>query len=157
MFWFCYVFCISQGVIQTVDCNRPLSSLICIDPPALLRAILSIHIDNPNQTFQFEAKRFWPKDCANGKPSPGLLVRALEEIALRGYIRECVFPLIWQVCLVYLNVIYLSTVFHDHKTYNWVAILCDPQTFESNLNRECSGDMKSTKISSLVAIVYSNI
>ena len=79
------------------DQRTPPSSLLCINPVGLAHAIFAIHVDDTKAAFKFEANRFWPKSDGVKKPNPSVLVQALEEIATQGLIRECLFPLLWQV------------------------------------------------------------
>ncbi|XP_071489366.1 uncharacterized protein [Diadema antillarum] len=72
------------------------ADVICVNPPSLAQAIHSIHLDSNNKAFRFESKRFWPKSVTAKKPTPSVLVKALEEVCTQGRVRECLLPLLCQ-------------------------------------------------------------
>ncbi|XP_074649100.1 uncharacterized protein LOC141904413 [Tubulanus polymorphus] len=69
---------------------------VCLDPSALANSICLLLIDDDKKSFKFESRRFWPPGGSVSKPNPSVLVRALEDIPLRGVVREILFPLLWQ-------------------------------------------------------------
>nr|XP_054750883.1 leucine-rich repeat serine/threonine-protein kinase 2-like [Lytechinus pictus] len=72
------------------------SDIICVDPTSMARALHAVHLDTSSKDFRFESKRFWPKAATTKKPAPSVLVKALEEVATQGLVRECLLPLICQ-------------------------------------------------------------
>ncbi|XP_022098874.1 malignant fibrous histiocytoma-amplified sequence 1-like [Acanthaster planci] len=90
----------TSGVTQCISGLSGIDedNLVCINPPALAKALCLVHMSDTKKAFRFEAKRFWPKSESGNskKPNPAVLVQALEEVATEGLVRESMFPLLWQ-------------------------------------------------------------
>ncbi|XP_062575203.1 uncharacterized protein LOC134237119 [Saccostrea cucullata] len=69
--------------------------VICCDPRALAQILVFTHVLDQTKLYQIDPRKFWGTDVTD-RPDPGLLVRALEDVAKQGILRENLFPVLWQ-------------------------------------------------------------
>jgi len=55
------------------------------------------HLDVNGKTFRLEASKFWPKESGRIPPDPAVLGNILEDVQVKGFIPEPLFPLLWNV------------------------------------------------------------
>ena len=102
---FLVIFCLSQGCILVLNIptsyqNQGISRTVCVNPSALLNCIAGVLCETDPREYipQFvkagKVERFWP---TGAKPNEWTLRGAIDDIVSKGFVRESVVPLCFQV------------------------------------------------------------
>ena len=78
------------------------SRYICVDPARLARLVIATLVDDDGRRcfVRVDAERFWPTRLGWSRPSPRLIIGAVDDIAKYGVIHEALFPILWQVRVI---------------------------------------------------------
>ena len=78
---------------------------ICVDPTRLARLVIATLVDDDGRRcfVRVDAERFWPTRLGWMRPTPRLIISAVDDIAKCGVIHEALFPVLWQVCTSLLD------------------------------------------------------
>jgi len=95
-----------QGVIVDVRCpeadeeDERSARYICVDPVRLAQLVIATLVDDDGRRcfVRVDAERFWPTHLGWTRPTPRVIVNAIDDIAKLGVIHEALFPVLWQVC-----------------------------------------------------------
>jgi len=73
---------------------------ICIDPTRLAQLVIATLVDDDGRRcfVRVDAERFWPTHLGWKRPTPRVIINAVDDIAKYGTIPEALFPVLWQVC-----------------------------------------------------------
>jgi len=86
---------------------------ICVDPLSLARLACAVHVDDPKKSFKIDSRRFWTD--SRSRPSPSVVLEYLGDIPKLGIIRDCLFPILWQVnVFLILNIFLFACSFECH-------------------------------------------
>jgi len=72
---------------------------VCVDPSRLARLVIATLVDDDGRRcfVRVDAERFWPTHLGWTRPSPRVVIDAVDDIAKCGVIHEALFPVLWQV------------------------------------------------------------
>jgi len=82
------------------DDDSSSSRYVCVNPTRLARLVVATLVDDGGRRcfVRVDAERFWPKRLGWTRPTPRVVINAVDEIAKFGVIHEALFPILWQVC-----------------------------------------------------------
>jgi len=88
-----------DGVVDGRDVDRT-ARIICVDPTKLSQLVIATLVDDDGRRrfVRVDAERFWPRQLGWTRPTPRVIINAVDNIAKYGTIHEALFPVLWQVC-----------------------------------------------------------
>jgi len=94
-----------QGIVIDMRCSSVdeeddhSTRYICVDPSRLARLVIATLVDEDGRRsfVRIDADRFWPTHLGWTRPTPRLIINAVDDIAKYGSVHEALFPILWQV------------------------------------------------------------
>ena len=79
-------------------------------PTRLAQLVIATLVDEDGKRcfVRVDAERFWPTHLGWTRPSPRIVIDAVDDIAKCGVIHEALFPVLWQVGTAALPTDYLT-------------------------------------------------
>jgi len=102
-----------DGAIGVEEDVERAARFICVDPTKLAQLVMATLVDDDGRRcfVRVDSERFWPAHLGWTRPTPRVIINAVDNIAKFGIIHEALFPVLWQVCTMTLYQ-YPVSVFH---------------------------------------------